>query len=266
MPTRRALFASLLGTGLALTGDKPMATDLSELFTPSPPGPAQDVRYRQGVVVAWDPLTAENQIDVGGTTLENLPILNTSEALLLAAGDVVGLMAAYSEGGAVSYVVLGRLTVPGTASAATALQALTNYIYSATVPDFGSTTSGTFGDLSPAGPEVTAFIRGSGKALVILGATVFVSVANDANAVLTRQPQMSFAASGANTIAADSDRALALTFAYPAGPGSMGFQASRLVLVEGLSPGDTTFTAKYRSAVNSLGVGWQNRNITVFAL
>lgn len=243
-----------------------MPDDIAALFAPPPAGPAQDVRYRQGTVIAWDPLTASNVIDVGGTWLTDLPVLNTSEALLLGAGDSVGLLAASSERGAVSYVILGRLTVPNTPGAASALQALTNFISTATVASFSTTTSATFVDLSTYGPEVTAFIRGAGKALVFLGAKVFYDIPNDASDLLTRQPQMGFDCIGANTVAANGFQCLELLSSVATGPASNGVQATYVALLENLAPGETTFIAKYRSAVNTLSVGWSERNLTVIAL
>ena len=67
--------------------------------------PATGAGYRQGVVLAWDPTTAANTIDVGGALINNVPVLNTSESLLLQPGDVVGLLTAGA-----SWCVLGRLT------------------------------------------------------------------------------------------------------------------------------------------------------------
>lgn len=70
--------------------------------------PEQSVRFRQGTVVAWDPNTGNNTIEVGGAVLNNVPILNTGEAIVLKAGHVVGMLTWLS-----SWFILGRITVPG---------------------------------------------------------------------------------------------------------------------------------------------------------
>ncbi len=71
-------------------------------------GPGPGLRFRQGQVVAWNAATGVNTIDVGGSFLTDVPILNTGEAIALKAGHIVGLLASQS-----SYWILGRITVPG---------------------------------------------------------------------------------------------------------------------------------------------------------
>lgn len=81
-----------------------MITDnLAPLFGTSGPG----VRFRQGTVLTWDPNTGVNTVDVGGSTLANVPILNTGEAVALKAGHVVGLL-----GQGASWFIIGRVTPP----------------------------------------------------------------------------------------------------------------------------------------------------------
>lgn len=85
--------------------------DLSPFLTP--PGQSTDdpservLRLRQGTVVAWDNSTNTNTIDVGGTQLQNVPVLN---AATYTAGQVVTLLT-----WAGTWFVLGRITAPGTA-------------------------------------------------------------------------------------------------------------------------------------------------------
>jgi hypothetical protein len=114
-----------------------------------------------------------------------------------------------------------------------------------------TTTSTTYTDLTTAGPSVTVTIPASGKALVILTAAVFGSTGN-AHAF------MSFAASPAGTTIAPTD-AQALEVSA-----NDEVRASATVLVTGLTPGSTTFTAKYRT---SLGTGtFANRDVVVIPL
>lgn len=78
--------------------------DLAPLLAPTRT-PVAGVR--QGVVVAWDAITYANTVDVGGQELTNLPVLNSSDAALVAAGDVVSILTFGA-----SWLILGRITVP----------------------------------------------------------------------------------------------------------------------------------------------------------
>lgn len=92
--------------------------DLAPLLTPKGEG---DLGFRQGIVTAWDRDTGANMINVGGAELVNVPILNTAEAVSLAAGHMVALLRFKS-----SYFILGRVTLPGSdqfAAAAVAFDA-----------------------------------------------------------------------------------------------------------------------------------------------
>lgn len=75
--------------------------DLSPLFDKDAPG----VRFRQGTIVTWNPATGENTIDLAGGILENVPVLNTGEAIALKAGHVVGLL-----GQGMAWFIIGRIT------------------------------------------------------------------------------------------------------------------------------------------------------------
>lgn len=70
-----------------------------------------ELGYRQGTVVAWDASAGTNQVNVGGTVLDNLPILGGLEATTIRPGDVVGLSRVRSQ-----YFVLGRIAAPDLAS------------------------------------------------------------------------------------------------------------------------------------------------------
>lgn len=82
-----------------------MITDnLASLFGGDP----EAVRFRQGTVLAWNPNTGANTIDVGGGTLTDVSMLTTGEAIALKPGHVVGLLL---QGG--SWFIIGRITAPG---------------------------------------------------------------------------------------------------------------------------------------------------------
>jgi hypothetical protein len=68
-------------------------------------GRPSEVGFRQGQVVAWNGFTFENEINVGGETLVNLPLLNTLEGIGVRVGDVLCLIRIRS-----AYAILGRIT------------------------------------------------------------------------------------------------------------------------------------------------------------
>jgi len=222
--------------------------DLTPLFG-GQPGPG--VGYRQGVVRAWNPVTAENTVEVGGALIENVPVLNTNEVLLLAPGDVVGVLTAGP-----SWCILGRLTVPGTAGAATALNAIRTQ--SANVPAYETRTSAIWGDLATVGPIVSNVVIGpSGRGLVFITSTITLLTTSGGG-------EMAYAITGATSVPT-GDTPPALAWYGPAGSGPT---MTRLVLQEGLNAGSHTFTAKY-SALD-LGPGgsarFGGRNLTVVPL
>ncbi|MFI6228874.1 hypothetical protein ACIBCR_16345 [Micromonospora echinospora] len=221
--------------------------DLAPLLTPPP---ASGVGVRQGVIVEWNPLTAENVVEVAGALLPNLPILNTSEARLLAPGDVVTILTAGA-----SWAILGRFTVPGTPQAATALDAIGTF--SATVETYETTTTTSWHSLTTPGPVVPDVLIGpSGRCLVYITSTITMLGAAGGG-------EMAYEISGATTVPT-GDTPPALSYYGPAGSGPT---ATRLVLQEGLNPGLHTFTAKYVSEMDPGGSArFGGRNLTVVAL
>lgn len=220
------------------------------------------VGYRQGTVVAWDQDTAENSILVGDELIDNLPVLNTSEASLLVPGDVVGIL---TVGG--SWAIMGRLIIPGSPEAASSIRAITSRIQATADASAGTRNSNVYGDLtgSGVGPEVTIRIGSSGRALVFWSAEL-----GQTGVLMTDlNPHVGIQVSGASTIAANAENALNLELYAPS---SGGFQAwiqmGTVHLFTGLNPGDTTFTMKYRhdTVVPSTAVTFQAREIAVFAL
>lgn len=231
-----------------------LADDLSGLLAPPVPhGPGVPMTYRQGLVLAWNPLTAENSVRVGGVDLTDLPILNTSEALLLAPGAVVGIAVAGQ-----TWMILGRVTVPGTPSAASALRLLSDRLVAAEDETQGSRTSSTFGDLSgaEAGPTVEATVTGSGKALVIVSALLATGGDTYSGGL------MGYTIAGATTRAASVPNSLEVSMSSEAFAGGV----SRVILETGLNPGEHTFTAAYASAANGVSFTAENRVLAVMAL
>lgn len=97
-----------------------------------------------------------------------------------------------------------------------------------------ATSTGYATDLTTPGPSQTVTIGQNGRALVIMSAFMSQNTS-------TAKAYMGVALSGANTIAADTDRCIS----YQAITGMTGDNRSGVFLFEGLTPGATTFEAKY---------------------
>lgn len=111
-------------------------------------------------------------------------------------------------------------------------------------------TSTSYGDLATPGPQVT--VDTGRRAIVVLGANID-GVAGSAAGL------MSFAVSGATTLAASDNNAVSTT------TGAVERQANFLVLT-GLNPGSNTFTAKYRKGSSGSSVTFAFRHIWVIPL
>ncbi len=224
-----------------------------------------DVQGRKGTVLAWDPLTAHNTVEVDGNLFEDLPILNTTEAAILQPGDVVGILA-FGQA-ASSWWIVGRITVPGTPPAVSALTALG--IRAANVSAVEGTTSSSYTDLTTVGPTLTDIPIGrSGRCLVFLSAYL-----QESSAPPARGGAMSFAVTGATTLPASFERELSIGHTDD-GVIASGFSSNNLMIkstavipVSGLQMGLNTFTAKYRQLGNvGVTVEFYNRTIIVFPL
>ncbi|WP_433460687.1 hypothetical protein [Micromonospora sp. CA-248212] len=244
-----------------------MASYGSDDLTPVlAPQPTTGLALRQGIVRAWNQTTAENTVEVSGVLVDNLPVLNTNEAAQLAAGDVVSILAAGSAVG--SWAVLGRLTIPGTPEAASALRLVSSRIVAAVDNSTGTLTAPTpvYTDLAgvSAGPSVTVNISSSGKALVMFGVeTAWAGSVPDGLGAYA-----SVAVSGATVISASPQWGVG----HDVNPVNEAetFTASKHHLFTGLTPGSNTFTMKYRMyTVTGSGtptVSFREREIAVFAL
>ena len=233
----------------------PTTDDLSGLMGPPDlPGAAQPLQYRQGIIRSWNPLDATNTVEVGGALLENLPILNTSEALLLGSGSVVGLISAGP-----SWAILGRLTVPNTPDATSALQLLSGRIYSAT--GAGPTTASTsFALGQPTVPNI--LVSNSGRMLVIsstlIDSATFVNAGNGG--------LMSFDITGATTLPGGDGQGPRFFSSDNTGSQSFHTRISVAYLATGLNPGLHTVQAKYRALAGVANITFGDPNITVLAL
>ena len=117
-----------------------------------------------------------------------------------------------------------------------------------TVSTFESTTSATYANLTTVGPSVT-LVTGT-AAMISFGATI--------NAPSGQASYLSFAVSGATTLAASDTNSVAAN----AGTGTLFVSASRTMVISGLTAGTNTFTLKY-SVPSGLTGSFRNRDIAV---
>lgn len=82
------------------------ATDLTPYLVQPGRG---DLSFHQGVVTAWDVTTGANTVNVAGTEIPDVPMLNITELLSIAVGDTVALLRYKS-----TYFILGRVVRPNT--------------------------------------------------------------------------------------------------------------------------------------------------------
>ncbi len=244
--------------------------DLSSLFLPPAPGPAQEVRYRQGTIVAFNPTTLENQVDVGGTILTDLPLLGVGEASLLTVGSVVGIQVVGDQG-ARSMAILGRMVRPNTPDAAEAIGLLNSLIFADSVIVQESRTSTTFGDLATIGPQVTVRVRPSGRLLVLITSQIqFIETA--AGGLAQRGGYVSVDLAGANVVdaatASDTVLGAGMLAVTATGLGQIALQGSYTSagVFEGLAPGDTVVTMRYASQYAGEQMDFGRRNLTVVTL
>jgi hypothetical protein len=137
-----------------------------------------------------------------------------------------------------SWVTMGPASAP-----------VVDALSSATVATSQTTTSGTYTDLTTAGPSVT--VTTTTKALVILTAYLTGSVGAE-------EYFMSFAVSGATTISAADTKALRVDISTA----NEGTQMSAVYPVT-ITAGSNTFTAKYRRGGPAGTLTASDRSITV---
>lgn len=240
------------------------SNDLVPLFAESG-GPG--VGMRQGVVVTFNNDTAENTVQVGNSLMTNLAILNSTEASLLAPGDVVTIL---TSGG--TWGILGRFTQPGTPEAVSAIESITNRIQAAEDISSGTRNSTSWGDLTGVGvgPAVTIRVGSSGRVLAFwsaeIGQTTVVGTAT-LQSQTKNTPHVGVQVSGANTIAPEAWHALNVNL-ESASSSQFWIQATAMHLYTGLNPGNTTFTMKYRhdGLTPAADLNFNAREIAVFAL
>lgn len=213
--------------------------DLAPLLAAQPP---EGVGFRQGIVRSWNPLTAENTVEVGGTVLTNLPtIASSAEVLIMQPGDVVGIQVVNYGGSSVMYII-GRITKPADPKSATALAMFG--IKTAEILLNESTNSLLYTDLTTVGPTVADVSIGpTRRCLVMISAAIMLGGATAGG----HDGLMSYAVSGATVRPAQDGVALSTWRNNMVVGEQLEIQASRVSIQEGLTSGLHTFTAKYRT-------------------
>jgi len=240
-----------------------MPDELDPLFEGDPSRAAQPVAFRQGTVIAWNQIDATNTIQVGRSQFTNMPILASSaEVMLMVPGDTVGIQVVGTGASAQMYII-GRITSPGTAQAATALNMIGAQVGEALSQL--STTSTSWVDLS-GGPSVTVTVRPSGRVLVLfscqIGWLIAASGAVGGGCAVD--------VSGANTISAsgtaETNQQVRAQIEEGGATSNTGiFGAGSMRLFQGLNPGATTFKLRYKSRYGQ-SIDFDNRIICAIPL
>lgn len=231
--------------------------DLARVINPA--GVLQPMGYRKGTILEWDPVYLRNRVDVGGGVLVDMPVLGVAEAATFKVGSTVGCAVVDND-----FAIIGRFVRPATAEAADAVSMLSSRTAAQTINVQESTTSFDWTDLATVGPQVTVTIGPSGRALMFLSAKGGWSLVG---ANVQQGAFMTAALTGANTQAASLIWVAFIETTH----GNTTFSTvsatiSSAYTFSGLTPGATTFTAKYGTGVNGLSADFNRRTLVVIAL
>jgi hypothetical protein len=141
--------------------------DYASLFSGTPAGPSQNVKFRQGQIVTFNPNTLQNTVAVGGAILTDLPILGVAEASTLVTGASVGVLVVGDDERAKTMFIIGRSVIPNTADATNAITLLNQQIFTSEILTGETCSSTTYTDLATVGPQVTVNVGPSGRLLII---------------------------------------------------------------------------------------------------
>jgi hypothetical protein len=225
-----------------------------------------------GVVKSWNPDTFENVISIRGTDIPDLPLQQPLLGLTLTPGAVVMLdvWKPRSGKGSAVYGISGQWLPVGAGSAAKAVafmtsalaknlsaEVFTERIHEASVDTSEGTGSATYTDLATTGPTVAGVEIVTGKALVLISGRIRAEQSASGNS----ESFMSFAVSGASTLAAADSRAASTWIRLSVHPTEshivdVAMRGTAQVWLTGLNNGVHTFTAKYRTtgAASNFGV------------
>lgn len=240
--------------------------DLGELFAPPPASPSLDMRYRQGRIITFDPVTLENTVDVGGSTMTNLPLLGVGESTLLAPGSIVGITSVQSLRGTATWAILGRMVTPNTTDAFDAISLLSSWVATESIEIQETRSSTSYGDLTTPGPSVTVNVRQTGRLLIMMSSQIqFI----DLDPTDSGGGAVTVEMSGANTLSpASAEGPIRITMDWGGNTlanSAMQGTYTQTVVYEGLSAGLTTITMKYKSKFGE-ATDFGRRTLTVFTL
>lgn len=211
------------------------------------PPPSTGLGFRQGVVLTWNRDTAENTIQVGGSIVADVPILNTAEALLLSPGAVVSILTYGS-----SWFILGRITIPGTPEAAATLGAglkVASVIGNTPVSNASFALNG--------GPTVSTQVLPTGRVFVLYGAGMDLDVGEGLDMTVVASGP-----AGATWTATTSLSGSNLLVGTGLG-GTLSLGVATGELVTGLAPGGWTFELHSRKSAGTGNPAVYNRILTI---
>lgn len=248
---------------------EPQTADQPPSATPAPPAPpppanvdgtarsilgedqsrTPTLELRQGVVTATDLANARCTVILGGgdTAIPTVAFLSNYKPTV---GDTCWVLVNGPD-----LLALDRDGKFGSAAYAG--------LKSVTVDNWEHRTSTSYGDLTTFGPQVVTTVPASGQLLVQISGYI-----RTLDAYYQDGGAISFSLSGANTLAA-SDRNMLSAWVSHGDQGNYVLvenTSSRVVLLTGLNPGQTTVTVKYKSWRADTDVGFQYRSLWVLPL
>lgn len=172
---------------------------------------------------------------------------DTLTATAIRATQLTGSLTKLSDG--TSYLVAGTnitLTTGSSGAVTVAASVASSPITGSYIEAGGSTSTAVYADLATVGPTVT--VNTNTSVVCYISAAVYPTT-SAGNAFI------SFAVSGATTVAASDDNSVWTTTAY-------AFNTMRLataVVITGLTPGSNTFTMKYKTSGDSVETFYRRR-------
>lgn len=256
------------------------------------------LRLGQGIIRTWEASTFENTVEWRGQILQNVPVLAGTDALSYRAGDAVVLLGNGLGSGASSWFILGRAVVPGPETGAEVIEFMQSGLVTQIVDDIvvqlltsqagqdlaafvigqrvhsaSEDAGGTrpdnniYGDLGGGvanpGPSVTAQVSDAGVAVVFMTVRQAKSLPDFAG-----NTYVGVQTTGATTVSpgtpGDGNSWITSLGGFSGDTASTAHRLTAIRVIEGLNPGEHTFTLKYAGNGAVFSFSW--RNITVIAL
>lgn len=200
---------------------------------------------RQGVVVAVNNSAQTVDVQLGGDTSTTIPGVATLSNYRAKVGDTC-----WVDINGPDMLAIDRMGAFGPSVISDAVSAF--------IDTQESRSSTNYGDLATPGPAATVSISPSGRLLVQVSCWLEANVGKGGGV-------MGIELSGANSRSTDDREAFLVHGDWTSTDGFVQICASKVTLITGLLPGETTVTAKYKS-VSGSSINFELRHLWVLPL